>query len=46
MLGIAFSEYAYLPATDTRGGILVAGRQANITFSDVLIGCYSIMVLI
>ena len=36
MLGRAFPEYAYLPASSTRGGILIAGRQADVSFSDVL----------
>jgi hypothetical protein len=44
MLGVAFSEYAYLPATETCGGILVAGRQQDVSFGEVLIGCYSITV--
>lgn len=26
MLGSAFAEFAYLPASNTRGGILIAGR--------------------
>ena len=38
MLGRAFTEYAYLPASSTRGGILIAGRQADVSFSDVLDG--------
>jgi len=42
MLGIAFSEFAYLPASETRGGILIAGRQPDVTISKVLVGCYSI----
>jgi mannosylglycoprotein endo-beta-mannosidase len=44
MLGVAFSEYAYLPAAETRGGILVAGRQQDVSFGEVLIGCYSVTV--
>ena len=42
MLGRDFSDYAYLPASHTRGGILTAGRQSDVAFSDVLVGCYSI----
>ena len=34
MLGIAFSEFAYLPASETRGGILIAGRQPDVTISE------------
>jgi len=46
MLGIAFSEFAYLPASETHGGILIAGRQPDVTISEVLVGCYSITVSI
>ncbi|XP_066373246.1 uncharacterized protein [Miscanthus floridulus] len=46
MLGVAFTEFAYLPASDTRGGILVAGRQHDVVFMDVPVGCYSITVSI
>ena len=46
MLGRDFSDYAYLPASHTRGGILIAGRQSDVAFSDVLVGCYSITVLV
>ena len=43
MLGRAFTEYAYLPASSIRGGILlIAGRQADVSFSDVLVGYYSV----
>lgn len=35
-------EFAYLPASSTRGGILIAGRQTEATFSDVLVGCFSV----
>ena len=34
MLGIAFSEFAYLPASETRGGILITGRQPDVTISE------------
>ena len=44
MLGIAFSEYAYLPVSETHGGILIVGHQPDVNFSNVLIRCYSIMV--
>lgn len=29
MLGIRFHDFAYLPASSTRGGILIAGRQPD-----------------
>jgi hypothetical protein len=44
MLGRAFLEFAYLPTSSTRGGILIAGCQAGVSFSDVLVGCYSVTV--
>jgi exonuclease III len=46
MLGVNFREFAYLPASDTRGGILVAARQPDIAISDVHLGCFSITVRI
>lgn len=46
MLGRAFSDFAYLPASDTRGGILIAGRQQDVALTDILLGCYSITVSI
>lgn len=44
MLGREFTDYAYLPASSTRGGILIAGRCSRVSLSDVLIGCYSVTV--
>jgi exonuclease III len=44
MLGINFHDYAYLPASNTRGGILIARRQEEVSISDVHVGCYSITV--
>ena len=44
MLGMNFTEFAYLPASNTRGGILVAARQSDVTLSDVLLGCYFVTV--
>lgn len=44
MLGMAFDQFAYLPASDTPGGILIAGRVPDVSFSDVLVGCYSVTV--
>lgn len=46
MLGIEFRDFAYLPATHTRGGILVAERATDVRFSDVLLGCYSVTVCV
>jgi len=44
MLSRAFDQFAYLPASSTRGGILIAGRQSDVSFLNVLVGCYSIIV--
>jgi hypothetical protein len=44
MLGSAFTEFAYLPTSNTRGGILIAGHQSDVAFIDVLVGCFSITV--
>jgi hypothetical protein len=44
MLGRDFSDYAYLPASHTCSGILIVGRQSDVAFSDVLVGCYLITV--
>lgn len=46
MLGIAYRDFAYLPASDTRGGILIAGHHPDVVLSDVLIGCYSVTVAV
>lgn len=37
MLGVNYSEFAYLPASDTRGGILVAAKHQDVVISDVLV---------
>lgn len=42
LLGREFLEFAYLPASHTRGGILIAGRQTDEIISDVLVGYYSV----
>lgn len=44
MLGMAFDQFAYLPASNTHGGVLIAGRVPDVSFSNVLVGCYSITV--
>jgi len=44
MLGLQFMDYAYLPASDTRGGILIAARQGAATLSEVQLGCFSLTV--
>ena len=46
MLGINYRDFAYLPASDTRGGILIAGRQPDVSLSNVLVGCYSVTVAV
>lgn len=44
LLGTAFGAFAYLPASNTRGGILIAARQPDVELGEVLIGCYSVTV--
>ena len=44
MLGVNLRDFAYLPASNTRGGILLAARQPDVAISDVLVGCYSLTV--
>jgi len=44
MLRMSFADFAYLPSSNTRGGVLVAARQDDISLSDVHVGCYSITV--
>jgi hypothetical protein len=44
LLGSQFSEFAYLPASDTRGGILIAGRCTLLTIFDPHVGVFSITV--
>ena len=44
MLGMSFADFAYLPASNTRGSVLVAAKQADISLSDEHVGCYLITV--
>lgn len=44
MLGMSFADFACLHASNTRGGVLVTAREADISLSDVHVGCYSITV--
>jgi len=44
MLGTQSADYAYLPASETRDGILIAAHCQNASFSDVKLGCFSINV--
>lgn len=44
MLGTRFMDYAFLPASETRGGILVAARRDLVSLVDVHLGCFSITV--
>ena len=46
MFGYQFTDFAYLPASDTRGGALVACRQDVASFSDVSVGSFSVTVKI
>lgn len=38
----SYVKYAYLPAPNTSGGILIAGRTDSVSLTDVLIGCFSV----
>jgi exonuclease III len=43
-LGAQYNEFTYPPVSDTRGGILIAGRRSLLTFSNPHVGCFSITV--
>jgi hypothetical protein len=44
LLGSDYSEFAFLPALHTRGGIPIAGRRSLVSLSEMLLGCFSITV--
>jgi hypothetical protein len=44
LVGVSFSEFAYLPASNTRGGILIAARKSDVSISNIHLGCYSLTV--
>lgn len=44
LFGITFYDFAYLPASNTWRGILIDAKQSDVPISDVLMGCYSLMV--
>lgn len=44
MLGVHFAEYAFVPASSTRRGVLIAARQEEVRLSDVYLGCFSVTV--
>ena len=44
MLRMRFSDYASVPASGSRGGLIVAVRGPDISIADVLAGCYSVFV--
>jgi hypothetical protein len=46
MLGTEFTELAYLPMSDTQGGILITARGTLVTISDPHIGVFSVTMLI
>ena len=46
MLSMNYGEFAYLPASNERGGILVAAKHQDVVVSDVLVGCYSVTVAV
>ena len=41
MLGMNYIDYAYVPAANTRGGIIVAARSPDVALQEPHIGCYS-----
>jgi hypothetical protein len=41
-----YVDFAYVPAANTRGGVLVAARGPDVAFTDTHIGCYSVMVAV
>lgn len=43
-LGINFQEFVYLPAVDTRGGILIAARANEVSLGDLHLGCFTVTV--
>jgi exonuclease III len=46
LLGVSFSEFTYLSALNTRGGILITARQSDVSISDIHLGCYSLTVCV
>jgi hypothetical protein len=42
ILGTDFTELAYLPVFDTRGGVLIAARGTLVTISDPHISVFSL----
>lgn len=44
VFGINCNDFAYLPASNTRRGILIVARDANAFISDVLVGYYSLTI--
>jgi exonuclease III len=41
LLGANYTDFAYVPAAATRGGILVAARMPDVALQEPTIGCYS-----
>ena len=46
MLGVWFANFTYIPASNTRGGVLVAARHPDIALSKVHLGCFSLTVMV
>jgi exonuclease III len=46
MLGMNYSDYAYAPVANTRGGILVATKGPEVQLSEPHIGCFSATVAV
>lgn len=45
-LGIEFTQFVYLPAQQTRGGILIAWRDCSFSVDHYCVHCYSVSVLL
>lgn len=46
MLGMSFVDYAFVPAANTRGGVLVAARSPEVQLSEPHVGCFSVTVAV
>ena len=46
MLGVRFANFTYIPASNTRGGVLVAVHHPDIALSEVHLGCFSLTVMV
>lgn len=44
MLGSQYTSFSYLPASRTRGGVLIAGRRPDVSIHPHHVGFYSVIV--